>query len=235
MTGNIAETPEGRQFHRSICATPDDDTPRLVFADWLEEQGYTDQAEFIRLSFGIWPSTRTRQDYDALLAANKRAWIWPIAELLGDDYARHAPYSATGAELCRGFVSSLTIPANLLLPNARAIFSIQPITWVYLAAFSWTAGTGNGDRIATQCGRRHVLHFFNSDLTRRGQRNTRLPGAIFSFLPRAGLPCTMRGTHAVVELPPHRHPVGLEIVSRAAVAFGRHQAGLPALTWPPLR
>ncbi|MBY0515104.1 MAG: TIGR02996 domain-containing protein [Gemmataceae bacterium] len=33
---------------RAICSHPGDDTPRLVFADWLEERGQPERAEFIR-------------------------------------------------------------------------------------------------------------------------------------------------------------------------------------------
>jgi uncharacterized protein (TIGR02996 family) len=33
----------------AIAANPDDDTPRLAFADWLQEHGEDDRAEFIRL------------------------------------------------------------------------------------------------------------------------------------------------------------------------------------------
>jgi uncharacterized protein (TIGR02996 family) len=36
-------------FIRSILDAPDDDAPRLVYADWLDEQGEADRAEFIRL------------------------------------------------------------------------------------------------------------------------------------------------------------------------------------------
>ncbi len=36
-------------FLRAIKATPDDDHLRLVFADWLEDQGQTERAEFIRI------------------------------------------------------------------------------------------------------------------------------------------------------------------------------------------
>ena len=32
----------------AICAEPDDDTPRLVYADWLQEHGDEEQAQFIR-------------------------------------------------------------------------------------------------------------------------------------------------------------------------------------------
>src|SRR4051794_3132813 len=31
-----------------ICARPEDDAPRLVYADWLEENGNPERAEFIR-------------------------------------------------------------------------------------------------------------------------------------------------------------------------------------------
>jgi uncharacterized protein (TIGR02996 family) len=35
-------------FLAAICAEPDDDAPRLIYADWLEEHGDLDRAEFIR-------------------------------------------------------------------------------------------------------------------------------------------------------------------------------------------
>src|SRR6476660_7221258 len=34
---------------RAICASPDDDAPRLAFADWLDEHGDPHLAEFIRV------------------------------------------------------------------------------------------------------------------------------------------------------------------------------------------
>ncbi|VTR92373.1 Repeat-companion domain protein OS=Isosphaera pallida (strain ATCC 43644 / DSM 9630 / IS1B) GN=Isop_0537 PE=4 SV=1 [Gemmata massiliana] len=36
-------------FLKAICDNPDDDTVRLVYADWLEENGDPERAEFIRL------------------------------------------------------------------------------------------------------------------------------------------------------------------------------------------
>jgi uncharacterized protein (TIGR02996 family) len=41
-------TPEDA-FLEAILATPDDDTPRLVFADWLDEHGNPERADFIRV------------------------------------------------------------------------------------------------------------------------------------------------------------------------------------------
>ena len=36
-------------FRRTIWERPDDDAPRLVYADWLEEHDDPERAEFIRL------------------------------------------------------------------------------------------------------------------------------------------------------------------------------------------
>lgn len=36
-------------FLRAICADPADDLPRLVYADWLDDHGRPDRAEFIRV------------------------------------------------------------------------------------------------------------------------------------------------------------------------------------------
>jgi len=38
---------------RTICDHPDDDVPRLVFADWLEENGDADHAALIRTQIGL--------------------------------------------------------------------------------------------------------------------------------------------------------------------------------------
>jgi len=40
-------------FLSAILAAPDDDTPRLVLADWIDEQGEAARAEFIRLQIRI--------------------------------------------------------------------------------------------------------------------------------------------------------------------------------------
>ncbi len=41
--------PEADAFLDAIFDHPDDDTPRLVYADWLEERGHENYARFIRL------------------------------------------------------------------------------------------------------------------------------------------------------------------------------------------
>jgi uncharacterized protein (TIGR02996 family) len=42
-------TADERALVQAIIANPDDDLPRLVYADWLEEHGRPERAEFIRV------------------------------------------------------------------------------------------------------------------------------------------------------------------------------------------
>ena len=34
---------------RAVVATPHDDAPRLIYADWLDEHGQPERAEFVRV------------------------------------------------------------------------------------------------------------------------------------------------------------------------------------------
>ena len=46
---------EESAFLRTICEHPGDDVPRLVFADWLQENGGEDRAEYIRVQIELTP------------------------------------------------------------------------------------------------------------------------------------------------------------------------------------
>jgi uncharacterized protein (TIGR02996 family) len=48
----------------AIRQSPEDDAPRLVYADWLDEHGDPDRAEFIRLQIEIDPYRRSDTDLD---------------------------------------------------------------------------------------------------------------------------------------------------------------------------
>ena len=39
---------EGEALRQAVIANPDDDTPRLVYADWLDENAQPERAAFIR-------------------------------------------------------------------------------------------------------------------------------------------------------------------------------------------
>src|SRR5262249_54353685 len=44
-------TKQDRAFLDAIIEDPEDDTPRLVYADWLDDQGEAERAELIRLQY----------------------------------------------------------------------------------------------------------------------------------------------------------------------------------------
>ena len=49
MTEAPSSEPEHLAFERAILAAPNDDAPRLVYADWLDERGDPEFAEALRL------------------------------------------------------------------------------------------------------------------------------------------------------------------------------------------
>jgi len=97
-------------FLRTIQDRPDDDGPRLVYADWLDERGHCERAELIREQCHHGDSFRAAE----LIRRHGAAW---------SGAARHAYCFA----FRRGFVDELTISAGLLLSHGDEIFARNPI------------------------------------------------------------------------------------------------------------
>src|SRR6187549_970508 len=53
-------------FLRSIIDDPDDDAPRLIYADWLDEQGDSERAEFIRLQIRLFRMSANDPDFKSM-------------------------------------------------------------------------------------------------------------------------------------------------------------------------
>src|SRR6516162_306803 len=76
-------------FLATILERPDDDAPRLVFADWLEEHGESARAEFIRVQIELaaGPSEAHRRSFlkrreKDLLQAHRKEWRKPLYDKL---------------------------------------------------------------------------------------------------------------------------------------------------------
>lgn len=76
----------------AVAAVPDDDLPKLVLADWLDEHGDPDRAEFIRLQVAAYRDSQAfppREDAERLVRirdlflANYERWLGPVYEPLG--------------------------------------------------------------------------------------------------------------------------------------------------------
>ena len=100
----MTEAEERGAFYQAIIDDWDDDTPRLVYADWLDERGDPDRAEFIRLQIQLAhlpegttkeEQARLRQREEALLTAHQEA------------YTRDVPSWTDGLVFRRGLVAQV--------------------------------------------------------------------------------------------------------------------------------
>src|SRR5579884_2002891 len=139
-------------FIRAICEAPHDDAPRLIYADWLEEQGQTDRAEFIRIQcqFARLMVTEPKPDMGALLSRavdllreHWNEWVGPLRAIVGpwrDRYGERwmgEEYHFDGMHrFQRGFVDSLSLDTEDYLRNVEALKRLAPLRELRL----WGAG-----------------------------------------------------------------------------------------------
>jgi uncharacterized protein (TIGR02996 family) len=119
----LAEKPmTDNALFEAILDSPDDGALRLVFADWLEEHGESERAEFVRLQIqladpsaehGGRPDLRLRER--ELLHRHHRTWAGDVAEL------------ASGWEFRRGFVEAVTLEAPAFLERAEEVRRLAPV------------------------------------------------------------------------------------------------------------
>jgi uncharacterized protein (TIGR02996 family) len=83
-------------LHAAVLAAPDDDAPRLVYADWLTEHG-DPRGEFIAVQVA-----RARRDTPELEAREKE-----LREAHGKTW--HAPFDGMRIQWRRGFVESVSV------------------------------------------------------------------------------------------------------------------------------
>ncbi len=99
---------------RAVCAEPDDDGPRLVYADWLEENGQPQRAEFIRVQTELarLPArsqrrARLQAREQELLAKHKDQWLAPLKRFTDKRYAKYSRKEPF--EFRRGFVEYMLL------------------------------------------------------------------------------------------------------------------------------
>jgi uncharacterized protein (TIGR02996 family) len=130
---------EADGFLQAIIAEPDDDTHRLVYADWLDEHGQPERADLIRIQCAL---ARLRYDDDA------------VSELQAREYrllARHLPrwreqMGYPHARVRRGFVEEAPIdhPPSFVEDGGKQ-FASHPIREV---DFGCQEATGWGKDVA---------------------------------------------------------------------------------------
>src|SRR4051812_9653540 len=110
-----------RAFLEAILADPDD-AVRLVFADWLDEHGQPERAEFIRVQ--VERARRSprgnrawelQQHEEQLLRGREEAWAGPL------------PGLAERWQFKRGFIEGVHIEGEKFLPRAGELFATFPL------------------------------------------------------------------------------------------------------------
>ena len=175
-------------FLQSIRAAPADDTPRLVFADWLDDCGDSERAEFIRLQCELahWipdldRRTALQRRERELLHAHERSWLggirrfcrsWrferglpsvtmPAKQFLSTEFAADAETLLAGVQEVRLLNAGSAAAELFQSPQLAAITALD------------LDGAGMGD-IA-------VKHLVNSEFTRQ-LRTLNLANNFLTFL-----------------------------------------------------
>ena len=147
--------PDRESFVQAIAANPADDLPRLVFADWLDENGDPERAEFVRTQIRWHHATDAeRKQLDSLahdlLREHWNRWFGPFLHALdpADDSGRRYRYAGalnahlfptstarddaplTTVRFARGFVSQVGIRVGRWAGEASLAeaFRHEPVT-----------------------------------------------------------------------------------------------------------
>jgi uncharacterized protein (TIGR02996 family) len=108
-------------FLAAIRDAPDDDAPRLIFADWLDDHGDADRADFIRAQVRLAPLPPTdparldlEDEADDLLRKHP-------------EWAGRLPELAQAWEFRRGFVEAITLASGTYLSYASSLVGEFPL------------------------------------------------------------------------------------------------------------
>jgi anti-anti-sigma factor len=107
-------------FLEAVRETPEDDTPRLVYADWLEDNAQPERAEFIRAACAEvrlqgQPREELAARVQALRQRHEQDWARPLAGLVSD------------WEFRRGLVEEVTLSGAAFVDRADDLFRLAPL------------------------------------------------------------------------------------------------------------
>lgn len=163
------------QFLAAVAASPDDDAPRLIYADWLEENGESERAEFIRIQCRIaapwsedsgecWPCNCRRNNRQHTNGPCRCSAGWKALRSRQIHLVFNHGYSWLGIasqyvtideywtrHFKRGFLDSIYLPSADWLRDGPAIAREHPVIREarftdWEAQQSFTAPPGNGSR-----------------------------------------------------------------------------------------
>jgi uncharacterized protein (TIGR02996 family) len=153
-------------FLASICAAPDDDGVRLIYADWLEEHGDgpsdRGRAEFIRVQCaleGLEKYSPQRMDLEERAA--------DLLSRYGDDWLEDVPAwdrnrneGASGVQYRHGFLHAVSAKPEDFIASAGEMFARTPVREAHLGPFG---DAGRAVALCPELGRLASLSLFAWD------------------------------------------------------------------------
>ncbi|HVK11229.1 MAG TPA: TIGR02996 domain-containing protein [Gemmataceae bacterium] len=119
---------DGKALMKAIIESPDDDAPRLIYADWLDEQGTPDEAERIRLQCALFHESTTDERRKALADRLGKLGSWRAPNLRGIRWPGGS---------YRGYPNQVRAERWVDLRAAwNVIFSTAPVTWVAVSGLT---------------------------------------------------------------------------------------------------
>lgn len=122
-------TPDHAAFLRAICASPHDDLPRLVYADFLEETEHPEhvaRAHFIRAQIAMSQFPPGSVEHDTAAGVAERCldmfgenWAWDYPKWFRDECQ---------FEYRRGFPEVVTARVGHVVGHAAEFYAITPVT-----------------------------------------------------------------------------------------------------------
>jgi uncharacterized protein (TIGR02996 family) len=160
----------GDALLQAIIDEPDDDSLRLIYADWLHDHGQPERAEFIRVEIDLHARVQGRRPFvvnwldpeyqrlsarrDELYQRHRAAWFGSLASLV------------RSFTTVRGFVSSVDVTARQFVDRAGEIFAAAPTIETV-----WSTRLGGNVPAFAQrpeLARVRCLAFFDATLGTRG-------------------------------------------------------------------
>lgn len=117
-----------QSFMKAIVEAPEDDSLRLIFADWLEERG-DPRGEFIRVQYALAETTTAAVPDPALLVREQE-----LLALHGSAWTDGVSALSSGWEFRRGFIEQVSLEVDLFFKHGPSLFQTAPVQAVKLRA-----------------------------------------------------------------------------------------------------
>jgi len=132
-----------RDFLRAISENPEDDVTRLVYADWLDEQG-DPRGEFIRVECELGTLEEDTPRHKKL--AQRK---WELLEEYGKEWKGLFGKLGIESHFHRGFIASAEMSAKQFLEHGEKLLEKEPLTRLELKPFDRRTRQDQFKKLAT--------------------------------------------------------------------------------------